>query len=119
MKVKNKGRNWCHYMKNYRPSPNRPPDQAGWRKNARDNTEKPKMSQQQRSPFVTKLAPVLYPFTTAAVAVNLFMLSLAWQRIGLPALAPTTALLLSLGLGVPVNWLVVRWVRRLIDEADS
>lgn len=68
---------------------------------------------------IAKLGIILYPFTTAAVAVNLFMLSLAWQRIGLPALSPTTALLISLVLSLPVNWLAARWVRNLIDEADG
>lgn len=68
---------------------------------------------------IAKLGIILYPFTTAAVAVNLFMLSLAWQRIGLPALPPTTALLISLVLSLPFNWLAARWVRNLINEADG
>jgi len=77
------------------------------------------MSKQEQSPSLMKLGLILYPFTMAAVAVNLYMLSLAWQRIGLPVLSPTTALLISLVLCIPVNWLVARWVRRLIDEADG
>lgn len=77
------------------------------------------MSQPQQSPSVMKLGLILYPFTMAAVAVNLYMLSLAWQRIGLPVLPPVTAVLISLVLCIPVNWLVARWVRRLIDEADG
>lgn len=68
---------------------------------------------------IVKLGVVLYPFTTAAVAVNLFMLSLAWQRISLPALPPATALLISLVLSLPFNWLASRWVRNLIVETDG
>lgn len=66
-----------------------------------------------------KLAVLLYPFTAAAVAINLFMLSLMGQAIGLPALSPVACLWLSLPLGVPATWLVARWVRRLMDEADG
>lgn len=77
------------------------------------------MSQQQKSPSITKLGLILYPFTMAAVAVNLYMLSLAWQRIGLPVLPPATAVLISLVVCIPVNWLAAKWVRSLIDEADG
>ena len=75
------------------------------------------MSDQEQSPSVMKISVFLYPFTMAAVAVNLFMLSLAWQRIGLPALSPATSVLISLVLCLPANWLAARWVRRLLDEA--
>ncbi len=75
------------------------------------------MSKQEQSPSVMKIGVILYPFTMAAVAVNLYMLSLAWQRIGLPVLSPATSLLISLVLCIPANWLAARWVRRLIDEA--
>lgn len=77
------------------------------------------MSKNAQNPSLMKIGLVLYPFTTAAVAVNLYMLSLAWQRIGLPVLPPVTALLISLVLSIPVNWLAARWVRRLMDEADG
>jgi len=70
-------------------------------------------------PSVFKLALILYVFVMAAVAVNLFMLSLAWQRVGLPALSPVLAVLCSLPLALPVTWLAARWVRRLIDEAEK
>ncbi len=62
---------------------------------------------------------LLYVFTTGAVAINLFMLGLMAQAIGLPALNPVTALIISVPLGIPANWLVTRWVRRLMDEADG
>lgn len=77
------------------------------------------MTQQNQGPSIMKLGLILYPFTMAAVAVNLYMLSLAWQRIGLPVLSPVTSVLISLVLCIPVNWLAARWVRRLIDEADG
>ena len=68
---------------------------------------------------VRKLAVVLYPFTAAAVAINLFMLGLMWQALGLPAISPVNALILAVPLGVPATILVARWVRRLMDEADT
>jgi hypothetical protein len=72
-----------------------------------------------KPPSLWKLGLFLSPFTTAAVAVNLFMLSLAWQRIGLPALSPVNALLISLPLSIPVTWAAAKWVRRLMQEADE
>lgn len=66
-----------------------------------------------------KLYFLLYPFTTLAVAVNLFMLGLMGQFVGLTAISPGTALILCVPLGVPANWLVTRWVQRLMDEADG
>ena len=67
----------------------------------------------------TCLFALLYPFTTGAVAINLFMLGLMGQAIGFAALTPITALILSFPLGLPVNWAAMRWVRRLIAEADG
>lgn len=71
-----------------------------------------------KPPPLWKLGLLLYPFTTAALAVNLFMLSLAWQRIGLAALPPTMALLISLPLSLPITWAAAKWVRRLMREAE-
>ncbi len=65
-----------------------------------------------------RLFLLLYPFTALAVAINLFMLALMGQALGWPAMPPVTALMLCWPLGLPVNWLVTRWVRRLIDEAE-
>jgi hypothetical protein len=62
---------------------------------------------------------VLYPFTAAAVAINLFMLGLMGQALGLTALSPVSAIWISIPLGVPAAWLAARWVRRLMDEADG
>lgn len=66
-----------------------------------------------------KLFLLLYPFTAAAVAINLFMLGLMGQAVGLPAISPVSALLLSLPLGLPATWAVAKWVRGLIDEAEG
>lgn len=62
---------------------------------------------------------LLYPFTALAVAINLFMLGLLWQAIGLPALSPVSALLACVPLALPVNWWVTKWVRGLMDEAEG
>jgi hypothetical protein len=70
-------------------------------------------------PRFIRLYLPLYPFTALALAINLFMLTLMWQAIGLPALSPVTALILCLPLGVPANWAVTRWVQGLIDEAED
>ncbi|MDQ2091767.1 hypothetical protein [Marimonas arenosa] len=66
-----------------------------------------------------RLFVVLYPFVAAAVAVNLFMLGLAGQSLGLPAMTPLTALYWSIPLGIPATWLAARWVRKLIAKAES
>ena len=68
---------------------------------------------------IRKLAVVFYPFAAAAVAINLFLLSLMGIVFGLPALPPLTALWLSLPLGVPATWLAAKWIRRLMDEAEG
>ena len=65
-----------------------------------------------------KLGLVLYPFATAAVAINLFMLGLIGKSAGFGALSPVGALLLSLPLGVPATWASARWVRHLLAEAS-
>ena len=66
-----------------------------------------------------RLPVILYPFVTAAVAINLFLLGLIANYAGLPALSPVAALLWSVPLGVPANWLATRWVRSLIAEAEG
>ncbi|NNE80569.1 MAG: hypothetical protein HKN18_09880 [Silicimonas sp.] len=68
---------------------------------------------------VWKLSVLLYPFAAAAVAINLFMLALMAQAIGLPALSPVASIIGGIILGVPAAWASGRWVRRLIDEADT
>ena len=66
---------------------------------------------------VWKLALLLYVFATGAVAINLFMLGLLSQSIGLTALSPRATLALALPIGVPVAWAAGRWARHLLDEA--
>ncbi len=68
---------------------------------------------------VWKLALLLYPFTAAAVAINLFLIGLMTQAIGLRALSPLESLIGGIVLGIPATWLAARWVRRLIDEAEG
>ena len=68
---------------------------------------------------VWKLGVLLYPFSAGAVAINLFMLSLLWQWIGWPAIAPINAVIASILLGFPATWAAGRWARSLIDEAEG
>ncbi len=68
---------------------------------------------------VRRLFLLLYPFAAAAVAINLFMLALMWQAVGLPALTPIQALLASVPLGIPAGWWCARRLRALMDEADG
>ena len=63
------------------------------------------------------LAAVLFPFVTAAVAVNLFLASLLGARFGLPVLSPIWALALSPTLGFPATFAATIWVESLLDEA--
>ena len=66
-----------------------------------------------------KLGLILWPFTTSAVAINLFMLGLLGQAVGLGALSPIAALWLSLPLGLPATWAAARWVRSLLRQAEG
>ncbi|WP_305985215.1 hypothetical protein [Roseibium sp. MMSF_3544] len=68
---------------------------------------------------VKKLALVLYPFTAAAVAINLFLLGLIGISLGLPAISPVTSIWLGIPLGIPATWWAAKWVRGLMDEADG
>ena len=68
---------------------------------------------------LSRLGLLLYPFVTAAVAVNLFMLGLMGQALGFAALSPTAALLWALPLGLHASVLAARWVRSLIAEAGG
>lgn len=60
---------------------------------------------------------VLYPFTATAVAINLFMLALLGTWLGLPSISPEMAVLVSVVLGVPLNFLSGRWIAGLLEEA--
>jgi hypothetical protein len=62
---------------------------------------------------------MLWPFVTGAVAINLFLLGLMGQALGLPALPPVDALIWSLPLGLPATWATALWVRKLIHQAEG
>ncbi len=66
---------------------------------------------------VWRLALLVYVFAAGAVAINLFMLGLMLQSLGMPALSPVAALLLSGPLGIPAAWATGRWLRHLLDAA--
>lgn len=77
-----------------------------------------------RTEPATKRAPIrlqllLYPFSAGAVAINLFLLFLMLQAVGIPAMPPLIALYLAIPLGIPANWLVTRWVQGLINQAEG
>lgn len=66
-----------------------------------------------------KLGLLLWPFATSAVAINLFMLGLLGQWLGLPAISPVAALWWCLPLGLPATYAAARWVRHLIAQAEG
>ena len=66
-----------------------------------------------------KLALLLYVFVAGALAINLFMLGLLVQAIGIMGPSPVTSILLGLLFAIPGSWVTARWVRRLIDEAEG
>ncbi len=68
---------------------------------------------------VALLAALLYPFVAAAMAINIFLLGLMGQAVGLPALTPVTSLGLGIVTGIPATWLAGRWLRSLIEEAED
>lgn len=68
---------------------------------------------------IWKLAILLYPATSLAVAINLFLAGLIAHGAGFGVIEPVTAILWSIPLGVPASWLAGRWVRGLMDEADG
>ena len=66
-----------------------------------------------------KLPVTLYPFAMAAVAINLFLLFLLLQAVGIKAMAPVDAVLWAIPLGIPATWAATRWVRHLLDIAEG
>ena len=68
---------------------------------------------------VWKLAILLYPATALTVAINLFLAGLVANGMGLGVIAPVSAILWSIPLGLPASWLAGRWLRGLMDEADD
>lgn len=76
------------------------------------------MTERVRWP-VWKLAVMLYPFVALAVAINLFLIGLMGRAVGLPVIAPLTALIWCVPLGIPAAWAAGRWLRHLLDEAEA
>lgn len=66
-----------------------------------------------------RLALALAPFTMGAAAINLFMLGLLVQAIGVRAATPGEAALCGALLGGPLAWPAALWVRRLIGRAEG
>lgn len=59
------------------------------------------------------------PFVYGAVAINLFLLGLLLPSIGLPALSPISSMLVAIPVSIPAVWLTVRWVQKLLEEAEG
>lgn len=68
---------------------------------------------------VPLLALVLYPLAAGAAAVNLFLLALLGRSVGAPDLSPLAACGWGSLLGVPFALWFARWVRSLMDKADT
>ena len=66
-----------------------------------------------------RLSLILYPFVTAAVAINLFMLGLAGAYLDLPSISPVAALCIAVPLGLPATWFAARWLRGLVATAEG
>lgn len=67
---------------------------------------------------VSRLALVLYPFAAGAAAVNIFFIGLIVTWLGVPNFSPWVSVVVGLVLGVPFAWVLGRYFRRLIDEAE-
>ena len=69
---------------------------------------------------VWKLGLLLYPFTAATVAINLFLLGLILKSADwTDAISPVQSLLWALPLSLPATWAAARWVRSMIREAEG
>ncbi|AML51346.1 MULTISPECIES: hypothetical protein [Falsihalocynthiibacter] len=64
------------------------------------------------------LTLVFYPFCATAAAINLFMVFLLLQALGVPAISPVTALWFGVITGPVLSWMAGKWVLRLILEAS-
>jgi hypothetical protein len=62
---------------------------------------------------------LLWPFASAAVAINLFLLGLIGLAVGLPAIPPVAALWGALPLSLPATWIAARWVAGMIAQAEQ
>lgn len=59
----------------------------------------------------------LFPFVWPAVAINFFLLTLAWQRVGLQAMPPDYALLYAFPAAFPATYATMIWVLSLLGQA--
>ncbi|MCV6823376.1 MULTISPECIES: hypothetical protein [Halocynthiibacter] len=65
-----------------------------------------------------KFAVVFYPFASTAAAINIFMVFLLLQALGIVAISPVVALIFGLVTGPYFSWLAAKWIRGLIMEAE-
>ena len=63
------------------------------------------------------LGLLLYPFTAAAVAINLFLIALIGNALGWGSLSPMQAVLGGAVLGLPATLAATAWIRRLLARA--
>jgi hypothetical protein len=66
-----------------------------------------------------KLYLILFPFVSAAMSINIFLLALLGTYWGFAALSPVASLSVGAIAGIPATWFAVRWVERLIREAEE
>lgn len=67
----------------------------------------------------SRIALVLYPFGTGAMAINVFFASLLGSWIGLPVVSTGLAVTLGAIIAIPATYFFARHIRRLMDEADG
>ena len=68
---------------------------------------------------LVRLGVLLWPFATAAVAVNLFLLGLIVRSAGGGSLSPLAALVWAVPLGLPATWAAALWLRSLLRAAEG
>ena len=66
-----------------------------------------------------KLYIILFPFVSAAMFINIFLLGLLGTYWGFAALSPVASLAVGAIAGIPATCFAVRWVERLIREAEK
>ncbi|WP_298863971.1 NnrT protein [uncultured Sulfitobacter sp.] len=66
-----------------------------------------------------KIALVLYPFATGAMATNVFFASLIGSWVGLPVLSSVWSIVLGALIGVPATWAFAHHIRSLMDKSDQ
>lgn len=59
------------------------------------------------------------PFAAGATMLNAFFVSLLLNWVGLPVIAPWTALWLSVPLSLPPGWFYARHLTRFMAEVDG